>query len=79
MSKTKELWSYGEEAYEIMKKYLDIRLSMKDYISTIMDEASENGAALPVSLWDTAEECVMNIDNAGFEESGEEVCCCQGR
>lgn len=39
-----ELWSYGEEAYEIMKKYLDIRLSMKDYISSIMDEASENGS-----------------------------------
>lgn len=39
-----ELWSYGEEAYEIMKKYLDIRLSMKDYISKIMDEASANGS-----------------------------------
>ena len=39
-----ELWSYGEEAYEIMKKYLDIRLSMKDYISSMMDEASENGS-----------------------------------
>ncbi len=39
-----ELWSYGEEAYEIMKKYLDIRLSMKDYISSIMDEASNNGS-----------------------------------
>ena len=39
-----ELWSYGEEAYEIMKKYLDIRLSMKDYIMSIMDEASENGS-----------------------------------
>lgn len=39
-----ELWSYGEEAYTIMKKYLDIRLSMKDYISKIMDEASDNGS-----------------------------------
>ncbi|MBQ6814096.1 MAG: family 31 glucosidase [Lachnospiraceae bacterium] len=39
-----ELWSYGEEAYTIMKKYLDIRLSMKDYISKIMDEASHNGS-----------------------------------
>lgn len=39
-----ELWSYGEEAYNIMKKYLDIRLSMKDYISSIMEEASENGS-----------------------------------
>lgn len=41
-----ELWSYGEEAYTIMRKYLDIRLSMKDYISKIMDEASENGSPI---------------------------------
>lgn len=39
-----ELWSYGEEAYEIMKKYLDIRLSMKDYIIEVMEEAKENGS-----------------------------------
>jgi len=39
-----ELWSYGEEAYTIMKKYLEIRLSMKDYISSMMDEAGENGS-----------------------------------
>ncbi len=39
-----ELWSYGEEVYEILKKYLDIRLSMKDYIKSVMNEASENGS-----------------------------------
>lgn len=39
-----ELWSYGEEAYAIMKKYLDIRLGMKSYIKEIMNEASENGS-----------------------------------
>ena len=38
------LWSYGEEAYQIMKKYLDIRLGMKSYIKEIMKEASENGS-----------------------------------
>lgn len=42
--KPNELWSYGEEAYNIMKKYLDIRISMKDYIGKLMDEASENGS-----------------------------------
>lgn len=41
-----ELWSYGEEAYSIMKKYLDIRLSMKEYISKLFDEAHETGAPL---------------------------------
>ena len=30
----------------IMKKYLDIRLSMKDYIYGLMKEASETGAPL---------------------------------
>ena len=39
-----ELWSYGEDVYEILKKYLNIRLSMKSYIKSVMDEASENGS-----------------------------------
>ena len=41
-----ELWSYGEEAYKIMRKYLDLRLSLKDYISGLMKEASRTGAPL---------------------------------
>ena len=39
-----ELWSFGEETYRILKKYLDIRLGMKDYISSVMNEASGNGS-----------------------------------
>lgn len=39
-----ELWSYGEEVYAILKKYLGIRESMRDYIKMTMDEASENGS-----------------------------------
>lgn len=39
-----ELWSYGQEVYEILKKYLDIRLGMKDYIKSLMEEASKNGS-----------------------------------
>ena len=30
--------------YEILKKYLDIRLGMKEYIKSVMDEASANGS-----------------------------------
>ncbi len=41
-----ELWSYGDEACEIMKKWLDIRLSMKDYIAGLMEETSKTGAPL---------------------------------
>ncbi len=39
-----ELWSYGEEVYEILKKYLAIRLSLRDYLLSVFDEASENGS-----------------------------------
>ncbi|MBQ8344954.1 MAG: glycoside hydrolase family 31 protein [Clostridia bacterium] len=41
-----ELWSYGEEVYEILKAWLDIRLSLKDYIASLYREASENGSPL---------------------------------
>jgi len=39
-----EVWSFGEQAYEICKKYLEIREKMKPYISTVMKEAHEKGA-----------------------------------
>lgn len=39
-----ELWSYGEEAFKIMKDQLDVRLSMKPYIESLMVEAHENGS-----------------------------------
>lgn len=41
-----ELWSYGEEAFDIMKKFLKIRLSMKPYLLKIIREAHETGAPL---------------------------------
>lgn len=41
-----ELWSYGEEAFEIMKKHLRLRHNMKRYIMSLMKEAHETGAPL---------------------------------
>lgn len=41
-----ELWSYGEEAFQIMKDQLDLRLSIKPYIVSLMEEASTTGAPL---------------------------------
>lgn len=38
-----EVWSYGEECYEIMKKYLFIREKMRPYIRKQMEEAHEKG------------------------------------
>lgn len=41
-----ELWSYGEEAFAVMKKQLDLRLTLKPYIEGLMREASISGAPL---------------------------------
>lgn len=38
-----EVWSYGEEAYEIFKKYMLIRENLRPYISKLMKEAHEKG------------------------------------
>ena len=39
-----EVWSYGEEAYEILVKYLNLREMLRDYTRSIMQEAHEQGA-----------------------------------
>jgi len=38
-----EVWSFGEEAYRICKKYLALRERMKPYITNLMKEAHEKG------------------------------------
>ena len=38
-----EVWSFGEEAYEILSHYLDIRERLRPYIQKHMDIASEDG------------------------------------
>ena len=38
-----EIWSYGQQAFGIMKKYVKERSQMKPYISEVMDEAHEKG------------------------------------
>lgn len=39
-----EIWSYGEENYEIMKKYIELREELRPYTRRLMKEASETGA-----------------------------------
>ena len=39
-----EIWSYGEENYEIMKKYIELREELRPYTRRLMQEASETGA-----------------------------------
>lgn len=38
-----EVWTYGEEVYEICKKYMEIREKIRPYIKTLMQEAHEKG------------------------------------
>jgi alpha-D-xyloside xylohydrolase len=39
-----EVWSFGEDNYEILKKFLFIREALRPYIRECMKETSENGA-----------------------------------
>lgn len=39
-----EVWSFGEDNYEILKKYLFIREKLRPYIRSCMKQASENGS-----------------------------------
>ena len=39
-----EVWSFGEENYEVLKKYLFIRERLRPYIRSCMQEASKTGA-----------------------------------
>ena len=39
-----ELWSYGEDVYRVLERYVRLRLSLKPYILQTMREASENGS-----------------------------------
>ena len=41
-----EIFSYGEDLFRIMKHYLDLRISMKPYLVSLMQEAHETGAPL---------------------------------
>jgi len=38
-----EVWSFGEKAYEILRKYLNIREIMRPYIRELMRQAHEKG------------------------------------
>ena len=60
-----ELWSFGEEVYSILKKYLDNRLRMKEYIKSVMDEASANGSPVIRTMFYEfpEDEACWNIDD----------------
>jgi alpha-D-xyloside xylohydrolase len=46
-----EIWSYGEEVYEICKKYINIREQLRDYTRDLMKEAHEKGTPVIRTLF----------------------------
>lgn len=57
-----EIWSYGEENYEIMVKYIRIRESMRDYVRGLMKEAHEKGTPVMRPLFYEFPEDKMSWD-----------------
>ncbi|KAK8106948.1 glycosyl hydrolase family 31 [Apiospora kogelbergensis] len=41
-----EVWSFGDEAYEILKKYMNLREKMRDYTRVLMKQAHEKGTPI---------------------------------
>lgn len=41
-----EIWSFGEDVYQIMRHYIHIREAMRSYIRSLMEEAQRTGAPL---------------------------------
>lgn len=46
-----EIWSYGEEVYEICRKFIGIREELRDYTRSLMVEAHERGAPVLRTLF----------------------------
>ena len=46
-----EIWSFGEEAYPVLKKFIGIRERMRDYTRGLMKEAHEKGTPVMRTLF----------------------------
>lgn len=46
-----EVWSYGEEVYQICKKYLELREQLRPYTRQLMEEAHKKGAPVMRTLF----------------------------
>lgn len=67
-----EPWSYGDQAYVIMQKYMHLRTNLKDYITTQMKAAHEKGTPVIRPLfynfsqdqvaWDVEDEYLFGSD-----------------
>lgn len=67
-----EVWSYGEEVYEICKKYMEYREQMRPYTRKLMEEAHKKGTPVMRTLfymypqdvvcWDVEDEYMYGSD-----------------
>lgn len=67
-----EVWSYGEEVYEICRKYMELREKLRPYTRRLMEEAHEKGTPVMRPLfygypedaecWDIADEYLYGPD-----------------
>lgn len=67
-----EVWSYGEEAYEIFKKYLILREKIRPYLKNLMKEAHEKGSPVirplfyqypeDAEAWDVCDQFMLGED-----------------
>ncbi len=46
-----EIWSYGDEVFEICKKYIDIREKLRPYTRKVMEEAHTKGTPVMRTLF----------------------------
>ena len=61
-----EVWSFGEDNYEILKKYLFIRENLRPYVRQCMKTASETGAPVmrPVFFDFPGDGAAWNVEDA---------------
>jgi len=67
-----EIWSFGEDNYKIMRKFIDIREMMRDYTRSLMQEAHTDGKPVIRALfyefpdddacWDIKDEYLFGSD-----------------
>jgi alpha-D-xyloside xylohydrolase len=67
-----EVWSFGEEVYEILVKYLRLREAMRDYIRSVMRDAHEKGTPVMRAMfyeypedrkcWDLSDQYMFGSD-----------------
>jgi alpha-D-xyloside xylohydrolase len=60
-----EPWTYGTKIYKIMKKYINLRYDMHDYIKSLMQEAHEDGTPImrPLFYDFDADKDAWNVDS----------------